>query len=426
MARKKKKASKKSNRAMLVAAVFLGTVTTTLLSFISFELALLSFGFFSLGLLYTAEARRRNFWEQAASFKFKNLKDTQELLTKEMIMRVNEIDDLKDDMEDAQARIEDLQSKPVIKDKLAAMPGRSPLPFELEAKPLTRSPRAIKPKAYIEAPPKPETHDNYESVSDTVVRELLHHAMKDKRVDVFVQPIQRLPQRQPRFYEMFARIRARPGQYLPASRYMEIAEQDNLDGEIDNLLLLHCLKTLEGSAHIQHATPFFINIKNSTLTDMAFMQRLLGFIKQNRDLAKRLVFEMKQKDFDAMSPALLDVLRGLGKLGVSFSLDHVENLKMDIADLQHFKIRYVKFAAQKLIASSSDQNFAALHKTKRRLEANGIGMIVERIENEQQMRELMDYDVHYGQGYLLGKPELEGAYKKRTRVRRMGLQEDVA
>jgi len=428
MARKKQKkqAFKKPSRTALIAGIFTATITTTLLSFISLELAMLSFGLFALGAIVYAEGRRRQFWEQAASFKFKSLKDTQDALAKEVILNSSEIDTLKGDVIAAQTSMNDLQSNPTDMDDMPTKPGRATLPFELDTKPLPKSPRAMKPQLSEHNALDNMAEEDYESVSDVIVRELIHHAMEHKRVDVFIQPIMRLPQRQVRFYEMFARIRARPGQYLPASRYMEIAEQDNLDAEIDNLLLLHCLKTIQGSAHVKRAAPFFINIKNSTLKNVEFMKRLLGFVSKNRDLAPRLVFEIRQRDFDDMPPALLEIMRGLGKLGCSFSLDHVETLKIDIHDLQHFKIRFVKFAANKLNASNNSKVFAELHRSKRKLEANGIGVIVERIESEEQMRELLDYDVHYGQGYLFGKPELEGAYKKRSRARRMGLEEDVA
>ncbi len=427
MARKaKKKTLKKPSRAALIACVFTATITITLLSFISLELAMLSFGLFSLGALVYTEARRRQFWEQAASFKFKSLKDAQDALAKETIINSRDIDMLKDDMLHTQAMASEVQNKTET-DEASMPPARTTaLPFELDTKPLPKSPRASKPQLPETALPEMDGEEDYESVSDHVVRELVHHAMQNKRVDVVIQPIMRLPQRQVRFYEMFARIRARPGQYLPASRYMEIAEQDNLDDEIDNLLLLHCLKTIQGSAHVKKAAPFFINIKNSTLKNTAFMKRLLGFVSKNRNLAPRLVFEIQQRDFDEMPPALLEIMRGLGRLGCSFSLDHVETLKIDIQDLQHFKIRFVKFAAEKLKANSESKVFAELHRSKRKLEANGIGVIIERIESEEQMRELLDYDVHYGQGYLFGKPELEGAYKNRVRTRRVGLEEDVA
>lgn len=406
-------------RGWMVAAVFGATLCVTLLSFISIPLGMLGLGLFGvLGMIET-EAYDRSLWEQSASFKFKTLKDNQDALAKEILANSRDVDALREEVAD--------RSKHVPKEPLPSPPRPSPLPFELETSPSPKQLRATKPQLPDDFYAERNTDEDYADMSDTIVRELLRHAMNDSRVDVFIQPVVRLPQRQTRFYEMFARIRARPGQYLPASRYMQIAEQDNLDGKIDDLLLLHCLKTLQESAHVQRAAPFFINIKNSTLTNMAFMKHLLSFLSRHRELAPRMVFEIRQSDFDAMSPAMLDVLRGLGKLGVSFSLDHVENLKIDVADLQHFKIRFVKVSAKHLLTSLAQaKSFADTHKAKRKLEANGIGVIIEKIENEEQMRGILDYDVHYGQGYLFGKPELEGAYKSRERARRMGLDEDAA
>ena len=418
MAKKRKK--QKPSRGAMIAVIFLGTITTTLLSFISIELALLSFGLFALGTVIFTENQRRHFWEQSASYKFKTLKDNHNSLAKDVAHNRKNIEILREDVLETREQINSVQTAPATESPFAGEipPGRAPkLPMNLDTKPLPKSPRASKPKAPPPEPDISEMEESYESVSDTVVRELVQHAMHHKRVDVFVQPVMRLPQRQVRFYEMFARIRARPGQYLPASRYMQIAEQDNLDGEIDNLLLLHTLKTIQSSAHVKRAVPFFINIKNSTLKNTAFMKRLLSFVSKNRDLAPRMIFEIRQSDFNAMSSALLEIMRGLGTLGCSFSLDHVDSLKLDIADLQHFKIRFVKINAQKLLSISGDKAFAAMHKNKRKLEANGIGVIIEKIEKEEQLRELLDYDIHYGQGYLFGRPDIEGAYKKKDRIK---------
>ena len=431
MARKKQQRRQKQTkrgfknwpRAWLVAGVFGATLCIMLLSFISIPLALLGLGIFGLMGIIETEAHERSFWQQAASFKFKTLKDRQDALVKDMAKNTRDIEALKckvrndDPCEQPQAAVasEDMPSK------------RAPLPLGLDYKELPRSPRAVKPRSRAPIIPAQNSRENFEDLSDSIVRELVHHALHEERVDVFVQPIQRLPQRQTRFYEIFARIRARPGQYLPASRYMAIAEQDHLDDKVDNLLLLHCLKTLSESAHIKRAAPFFINVKNTTLKNGAFMKRLLGFVAKNRELAPRLIFEIRQRDFDDMPPALLEIMRGLGRLGCSFSLDHVGSLQIDVADLQHFKVRYVKIDAAQLLAAAQNggKEFSALHKAKRKLEANGIGVIATKIENEEQMRKLLDFDLHYGQGYLFGKPELEGAYKDRTRTRRGG-NTDVA
>ncbi len=426
MARKKRRPQKynKTPRVALIAAVFLGTLCTALLSFISLELSIVSFSAFAIGAMHFTENRRRGFWETAASFKFKTLFDRQKDLAKDTVVNSNDIEEIKADISAIRMAMRGLGAG---KTSSAPMPlERSPSPFDLELKKAMAEPvRATKPNAPL--PPKPAQRENFDGVSDTVVSELLKHALHEKRIDVFVQPVVRLPQRQVRFYEMFARVRARPGQYLPASRYMKVAEQDNMDGKIDNLLLLHCLKTIQASADVERAAPFFINIKRSTLTNAAFMQRLLAFLAKNRSLAPRLIFEIPQKGFENMPPPMLEIMQGLGQLGCCFSLDHVSNIKMNISELMRYKVRFVKIDGDMLSGSRAGQKiFAEMHRCKRKLEANGIGVIAAKIETEKEMQELSDFDVHFGQGYLFGRPDLQGAYKKGARARRVGLQEEVA
>ena len=265
--------------------------------------------------------------------------------------------------------------------------------------------------------------EDYNHISDIVVKELLHHAVDHDRIEVFVQPVVRLPQRQIRYYEVFARIRAKAGLYIPASRYMPIAEQDKLDSVLDRILLLHCLKTIEQSASIEKATPFFININSRTLQNGDFMKRLLAFAKKNRQLAPRLIFEISQNDFENLSDPLLEIIKGLGVIGCNFSLDHVDTTRpFDIQRLQKHKVRFVKISAEHFLSAST--NIRAM-RAKSLLESLGIHVILERVENEKQIRRLLDHEPQYGQGYLFGKPDIQGAYKDKKRIRREGYKEDV-
>ncbi len=405
-----------SNLLLIFAAT-----TTALLGMISIEFGLLAAGVFSFTVLLFQEARRRQFWEQAASYKFKTIADVQDMLTREMVTNTNAVESLQAENSSIKQDIRTIK-------KTVSEIGQSRQPVYPLAHPAIAEEKTETEEAPIKTkrPPVVTTSIDDDTLSDAVVRELVEYAIDQKRVDVFVQPIVRLPQRQTRFFEIYARVRARAGQYIPAGRYMPIAEQDNSDRKIDHLLLLHCLKTLQASAHIQNAAPFFLNIKSALLKDAQFMQILLRFMGKHKELASRLVFEIHQSDYDDMSTSLREVMRALGRLGCGFSLDHVESLNMNISDLQHFKVRFVKVPAATFLAASANTDFAALHKSKRKLEANGIGVIVEKIESEDDMRDLLDFDLHYGQGYLFGKPELEGAYKERVRAKRKGWQETVA
>ncbi|HYD19643.1 MAG TPA: EAL domain-containing protein, partial [Patescibacteria group bacterium] len=159
------------------------------------------------------------------------------------------------------------------------------------------------------------------NLSDEQVLALVRAAVRQDRIDLFMQPIVNLPQRKLRFFETFSRIRIKPKVYLAAERYIEVAIRQDLAPSIDNLLLLRSLQRIRDTSDDEHA--FFCNVTSITLNDPKFMGDLVEFIAQNRELAPRIVFELGQRDLAAMSADTLPVLDGLSRLGCRFSMDQV-------------------------------------------------------------------------------------------------------
>ena len=412
--RAKKKArpvppDKQPSMAVMVAGILLSGALVTGLAVIAPEIALLTLAIMALASFVFFDMRKRGFWEKSTTAKIRGLNESHERLSKEVERQRYDIMFIREELDEKVATKAVAQGAP-------AEAQRMPLDFDPIPKavtPVQGLKKAISKKSLGVA--NQDSKANHAALSDTVVRELVHSAVRAKRIDVFVQPIMRLPQRKVRFYEVYARIRARPGMYLPASRYMELARQERLMNDIDHLLLMQCLKTIRDTATLDRAVPFFINITPSTLTNMTFMKQLLGFLSQNRGLAPRLVFEIRQADFTAMKPAILEILRGLGSLGCALSIDHVTTLNFDLKFLQVLKVRFVKVGAASLLAKTkSDRDFNEIERQKRKLEGNGIGFIVEKIENETTLRELLDFSINYGQGFLFGKPDLQGAYRQQA------------
>ncbi|HQX27157.1 MAG TPA: EAL domain-containing protein [Alphaproteobacteria bacterium] len=423
------KKPQKENRVLTTLAGLGAAVVVASLAFFSLELALVAAGFFVTVGYVTNDLRRRKFWENGISFRMKGLSDNISSLSQKVTGTRQDILNLRQEIADVNrrlnkqadhadgvqskttARAAPAASKPPLIDEALLGALRRPAP----AAPVT--PRAVRPGQKPAAPePQPGIANDaeYEDLSDMVVRELVGHAVRSRAVDVFVQPIVRLPQRRVRFYEVFARVRARPGMYLPARRYMRLAQENKLSNEIDNLLLAECLKTIQSSAHIERAAPLFMNVSQSTLRNTLFLKTLLGFLAKNRHLAPRLVMEIATPQFKTLDTASREILRGLGKLGCSVSLDHVDVLDFEIADLQKFYIRFIKIEARTLLPyTRSDKGRAELMRRKRALEGNGISLIVEKVENENDLLELLDFDISYGQGHLFGRPDLEAAYRKR-------------
>ncbi len=293
-----------------------------------------------------------------------------------------------------------------------------------------------------------DINESHEDLSDMVVKEYLHNAVQNQTVDVFLQPIVRLPQRHTNYYELFARIRTKPGMYLPAHRYMGLAVEERLMAAIDNILLIKSLKALKNNFATDRVSTYFINIKPSTLRNTVFMDGLLNFISKNKHMASSLVFEISQTDFNRLSEGEKQILDGLSQLYCRFSLDNVTHLPDDVYGLYHKNIRFIKISASRFLgkdnnsangsnddssynkalkigrktkraapansrANNSAKNIDDMLRKKRRLEASGIEVIIDHVENEPELLELLDYDINLGQGYLFGRPDLEGVYQFR-------------
>jgi cyclic-di-GMP phosphodiesterase TipF (flagellum assembly factor) len=269
-----------------------------------------------------------------------------------------------------------------------------------------------------DAPPKIS-----EDLEEEEILNIVREGLKRDRVDLYLQPVVSLPQRKIRFYECFSRIRSDDGRIVLPQQYIDVASREGLIGAIDNLLLFRCVQLVRRAQSQKHSVGFFCNISANTLCDRAFFSDFVDFMGANTELARNLIFEFRQEDVDAHSAEIDDYIARLGSYGFYFSLDRVGDLsKLDIPGLSRKRFKYIKIDGAQLLphdgpgADESGQaaeggdaativgvNVAAL---KRVLDVHGIDLIAEKIETEQDLLELLDYRIDYGQGYLFGEPRI--------------------
>ena len=79
----------------------------------------------------------------------------------------------------------------------------------------------------------------------------------------------------------------------------------------------------------------------------------------------------------------------------------------DLAALARDQVKYIKIDAHRILEHVEiDGGVADIQKLKRALDRAGIDLIVEKIETEKQLVELLDFNIDYGEGFLLGEPRL--------------------
>lgn len=388
-----------------------------------------------LGGLVTYDIFSRRLWESAVSEQIQTLIRNHDRMVREVARSRSEISVLKEGLFDTAAAVEEhgknqmpsssVEAKMIgtIVARLSAM-GKKSLPGD----PLPPEQAPAKMDATIlelqiappplKAPPMSALDQAMDSkfshYSDAMILGLLEQAVQDDRIDVFVQPVVSLPQRKHRMYEVFGRIRAMTGTYLPAEHYMRLAQKENLMTTVDNLLLLRCLQILRDRKEQDSDTPYILNVSAATLNDTGFMGDLVTFLSQNRTMSSRLIFELPQEEIEGLASGLSPVLDGLSQLGVRFSMDRVRSGKIDINLLKSRHIRFIKFDAAWLLkeAQSSGGN-GRINRLKTQLDAAGIDLIVEKIETDKALRELLDFRIDFGQGWYFGKPDLYGTHNNR-------------
>ncbi|WP_244433905.1 EAL domain-containing protein [Azospirillum sp. B506] len=279
---------------------------------------------------------------------------------------------------------------------------RAPRPpaASAERRPMPSAGPSAEPSAGSSAAPIPAAPA---PMDDATVLEAVRDALKADRIDVYLQPIVSLPQRKHRFYEVFSRVRAADGQQIMPDRYLDIAEREGLIATIDNLQLVRCVQLIRETERRQHAIGFFANISAATLADAEFMRQFLNMMAQNHALVPKLVFELSQHAVSAGGAVTMGILSQLARLGFRFSMDQVTDLSIDLDRLLRHEFRCIKLDRALVLDPA---NAGRIRELRRRCAADGIDLIVEKIETENQLVDVLDTGFDFGQGYLFGEPRL--------------------
>jgi len=245
----------------------------------------------------------------------------------------------------------------------------------------------------------------FRSLSREGIVELIGKAVDANRIDLYLQPIVTLPQRKVRYYEALSRLRTEEGDIIPAGDFIEYAESVGLMPKIDNLLLFRCVQVTRRLQLKSRDVGLFCNVSDTTLSDPAYFRQFLDFMEANRALAPALMFEFTQSAYRAFGPLEHESLAALAERGFRFSMDHVGDLRFEPKELADRSFRFLKVPAKLLLnpaaAPQSDIHPADLADL---LARSGIDLIAERIESENAVVDLLDYDVRFGQGFLFSAP----------------------
>ncbi len=242
--------------------------------------------------------------------------------------------------------------------------------------------------------------------SDNEILRFLEKAVREDHIELYLQPIVRLPQRSQVFFECFSRIMDEKSNIIRPEQYLPVATSAGLAAAVDNLLLFKCVQLVRRTRRDNPEIVFFCNISKSTLTDIDFFTDFIDFMADNTNLTSSLVFEFSQETILDKNYEIQSGLERLSKLGFRLSLDQLHQLNIELPKLASQGFKFIKIDAHLLheMARGDTPNLN-MRALKGALDRVAMDLIVEKIENEEMLKDLLDLQIDFGQGYLFGAPK---------------------
>jgi cyclic-di-GMP phosphodiesterase TipF (flagellum assembly factor) len=292
------------------------------------------------------------------------------------------------------------------------------LPFVVSVEYLSNAPAVgrlqFAPAVARPVPTNGKTASFARSDRDTVGA-TLRKAVALEDIEVHLQPVVTLPQRKLRYYEALARLKMDDGELVAAGDLLSDAEAAALMPKIDYLAAARSVQIVRRLLLQKREIGLFCNLSAATLADSDF-SKFLELTDANRAIAAALLFEFTQSAVRAMGAIEHASLAALAARGFRFSMDNLTDLRVSARELNDRGFRFVKVPAallfNRLGAVAADIRPAEFSESLGRF---GIDLIADRIENENTVIDLLDYDVRFGQGMLFSPPRpvragaLEGA-----------------
>jgi diguanylate cyclase (GGDEF)-like protein len=236
----------------------------------------------------------------------------------------------------------------------------------------------------------------------------LRNALGGQGLDVYFQPLMQIPDLQVHGFEALVRWHHPTKGLVSAINFVPLAEEAGLQPLIDRMVLQRtCAKVVELNAGVLVGLPAaaHVNLSPTSLNDPDFVSNLAADIAASGLEPSQLVIEITESVIMHDMEQAASRLRAVKALGVRLALDDFGTGYSSLSYLRRFPVDVVKIDRMFVDEIEKDTGAAAVVQAILRL-GHGLNfeVVAEGIENEAQMRSLVELGCRYGQGYFLARP----------------------
>ena len=234
----------------------------------------------------------------------------------------------------------------------------------------------------------------------------LRGALREDRIETFLQPIVRPADGSVQFFEVLVRIH--DGEIMvPAGEFIEVAEPLGMAQELDREVFR---KGLQHYAKVSRKYPgacFFFNLFPRSFNDAAWIRGIPQMARDAGVPCDRIVLELTEREAlpnMAQVRAMIEELRGSG---IRVALDDFGSGFSSFLWLKFLQVDFVKIEGSFVQHMVNDkQDRIMVEHINAMAHEFGIQTIAEFVEDEATAQMLAEIGVDYAQGYHFGRPAM--------------------
>ena len=194
---------------------------------------------------------------------------------------------------------------------------------------------------------------------------------------------------------------------MTPAHFMGTAERFGLMPAIDVWVVTEALQVLKSNdGRIEEDAILAINLSGQSLSDMPLRDQLITMIEESGVAPERLCFEITETAAISNLAQAREFIRGIRRLGCSFSLDDFGSGMSSFAYLKELPVNQLKIDGAFVRNLTRDSLDAAIVSAICRICAQmGIVTIAEYVERRDLLPALEQIGVDLVQGYGIGRPQ---------------------
>lgn len=236
--------------------------------------------------------------------------------------------------------------------------------------------------------------------------EFLRSAIREDRIEVFLQPIVDVHTRKAVAFEALVRIR--DGEVIiPAEEFIEVAEElgmaKELDREVFRKGLAHYAVIAKKNPHVK----MFFNLFPRSFGDIEWVRGMPGMIRSAGVPCESIVLEITEREALPNLTHVRTVIEELRADKISVALDDFGSGFSSFLYLKYLSIDFVKIEGSFVRNMAVDERDRIIvEQINSMAHQFGLKTVAEFVEDEMTAKLLAEIGVDFAQGYHYGRPAL--------------------